>query len=383
MGQDAIYDRESPIRWLEAPLLMADVMSIFGVGSPTALKKMFWLAQGGKEEDFEDVSKSYHRYRRGAVMPGDKELNLWRIPCAVADRVKKLALWSVLSPLGIISHDEEASVLNTVNPEVRRLVLGGTNSVGVNDFVFLRERTTVIPLVRLCHVDALTVLLMFIEQAGGPRRHFFKYTGRLIPYAVELLIRLYAFPPFSDELVQKRLFQRIVRDFLTFQERGEMIIAPPQEKHIQQEAKELIIFLRRMGNAGLIKPTLRDQIRFVNWYRERVIPQPNVRAQLRAYSDTDAPITIKPTDETYQLLRVIKYAGTRAGKPIHLPRNREPFKNFTICNSLGESKVDLTRLNRARARTTPARRIAEPELVDEDRQHGGRNGAAPAFDDSD
>lgn len=310
------------------PLWMADLMYLFRRHSPTELQK---LIEGETVLQFDweitpAFSCIYNKYDRGDVFPGPDRIKRWLDLCAAAERVPKLLLWDVLDPKPFTT-EAAGYVWERLVPEVKRLV----NLSGKWSFPKLRQLT------RLCHVDALTAMLMLIRldldrrrQNDPPGKAYF-----IIPHVREAFFSLSIFPPFQN---LRRLFYGYLGALAFTVEFNGKLIRDPGPAYLGTEVtNELIFLMKHLGRIGLLGQSLNAQIKFVNWYRRNINDE--MKRSIYHHCFVSAPTTLEPSDPLWKALKRLRHPGTRNGGSIQLPWKGRVIPDFRIANVLGDAVV--------------------------------------------
>lgn len=328
--QEYDYYRFKKLKRLLCPLWIEDLLYLSRQRTPAELQK---LIEGEAVAQFDweippAFSCIYNKYDRGDIFPGRDRIEFWRTLGEAVERVPKLLLWYVLDPEPLTS-DVVTYVWDGLIPEVKRLLDGP----GMTSFPKLRQ------LARLCHVDALTALIMLIRLDLDHRRPN-DLPGKgyyMIPHAREAFLRLSVFPPF---LSLRRLFYRYLGALaFTYEYNGKLIRDPGPHLVATEATNELNLLMEGLGKKGLLGPSLKEQIRFVNWYRVKI--NAAIKQSIYRHCFASTPVTLEPSDPLWQALRSLRHPGTRNGQPISLPWKCRVIPDFRIANVLGEADVNF------------------------------------------
>lgn len=270
----------------------------------------------------------------------------WLELCTQAARIDRLSLWEVIGPQRVYTREHLALTLRRLAPNIKSILDKGSNGdfLGPDGSLFLPERTALAPLVRTCSIDALTILFALIDYFrqnpyGGSA------ISRLIPFAAELFLRLSVFPPFQH--VRQQFSRHISEDFFQgLNEDGLPTIEYWEEFEIMAFSDEMIRCLKGMGRLGLVGKTRAEQIKFVNWFREKTNLE--IREAACRLSRSDQPVPLKPTDPLYRALRHLHRPSTRSNLPIQLPWKGCYVDDFEIAYAFDKPVVDWDRCKEGR-----------------------------------
>lgn len=339
------------LQYFLGPLWMADLMDIFGDNRPDDLQQRLEPGQLAKENpDAPECSHLYQKYSRGEVLPSDQRIETWKAICCQADRVPRLSLWYALDSEADLTLDEYQSLFNHLAPAVGKLVWKRAPQAAEFPWsadTVLPRHTLLRPLVRTCNVDALTVLLQWMNDGLRYVRGGYVPEAAICSvahHAQDAFARLSVFPPFNS--IQVRLFNYLVQNFLTIEVGSRQVFAPMPEEQMLDLTNDAVQSLTLMGRVGLVGPELAEQIKAVNWYFEKASPVSKAQLRERCLAATSAPVVIDPQNPVWRALKKLRHPGTRANQPIYLPWKGRLVDGFRIANALGPAELNRSPLNK-------------------------------------
>jgi len=258
--------------------------------------------------------------------------------CPTLTTINALPLWEVINGDGLYDPEEFAARLS---PEVKDLFFerSGGKRREVRNFDFDSDEyneLAIKPLERIGTLDAFTIL-------AGITRMQAKYWGNFGLYsffsAKAVLMRLVAFSPIYEMREQFVNYFRtffVVPDSLPFDDPKVTFDLDEFEK----AASELRRLLEAMGRLGLVGPKFADQLRLAFWFREDSHNIETIRAIediVRTVNCSHEHVLVHSPHPLYRLLKRIRHRSTLSGRPIELPRARQPPGPFRIANALEET----------------------------------------------